>query len=151
MSNEICEVPGHETCPAEIVPILTDSRTVAILGCSSKPDRDSFQIAEYLQNNGYRIIPVNPSSGTILGETIYPDLKSIPENVDVVDVFRHPDSLPDHLEEIIEVKPKVVWLQPGTVNEEVAQRLEETGIRVIRNRCLRTEYMVHLSKLNQNP
>lgn len=97
---------------------------------------------------GYRIIPVNPNIQTIFNQRAYPDLTKLPESIDVVDVFRRVDFLPDHLNEIVPVHPRVVWLQPGTVNERVAGELIQANIKVVKNRCMRVEHMAHGSKSN---
>jgi predicted CoA-binding protein len=145
-----CPLTGHESCHEAVVPILRSARTIAVLGCSDNPDRDSYQVAEYLLKRGYRILPVNPRSHTILGQTVYSDLAKILEPIDVVDVFRNAESLPLHVEEIIRSRPGTVWLQPGTVNERVAEELEVAGIRVVKDRCMKVEHRVHGSELNRD-
>ena len=93
--------------------ILNSSRVVAVVGLSPKPDRPSYNVANYLKGNGYKIIPVNPGVGEILGEVCYPDLSSIPEPVDVVDIFRCSEEVPAIVEETIKIGAKAVWMQEG--------------------------------------
>ena len=150
MEEGACEIQEHLDCPESVIPILNGAKTVAVLGCSGKPDRDSYRVARYLQEQGYRIIPVNPVEEKILGETVYPDLKSVPVPVDVVDVFRSPDHLPSHQEEMLSIRPAVVWMQQGAVHEGVAERLEEAGIRVVKNRCMMAEHKIHSAQIRRD-
>lgn len=116
--------------------ILNSSRTIAVVGLSSKPDRPSYRVASYLKEQGYRIIPVNPAEIEILGETCYPDLSSIPEPIDAVDIFRRPDDVLPVVEEAIKVGAKAVWMQEGVVNEEAAARAEKAGLLVVMDKCM---------------
>ena len=100
--------------------ILNSGRTIAVVGLSSKPDRPSYKVASYLKEQGYRIIPVNPTEKEILGELCYPDLASIPESVDVVDIFRRSEEVLPTVEEAIKIGAKAVWMQEGVMNEEAA-------------------------------
>ena len=104
--------------------ILNSSRVVAVVGLSPKPDRPSHRVARYLKKNGYKIIPVTPKATEILGEVGYPDLSSVPEPVDVVDIFRRSEEVPAIVEEAIKIGAKAVWMQEGVVNEEAAARAE---------------------------
>src|SRR4030042_745500 len=121
--------------------ILTSSRVVAMVGISPKPTRPSCRVASYLKRKGYRIIPVNPGIKQILGETSYPDLLSIPERVDVVDIFRRSEDVPAIVEEAIKIGAKTVWMQEGVINEEAAARAREAGLRVVMNKCMRKEHL----------
>ena len=121
--------------------ILNASRVVAVVGLSPKPGRPSYRVASYLKENGYKIIPVNPGIGEILGETSYPDLSSIPEPVDVVDIFRRPEEVLAIVEEAIEIGAKVVWMQEGVINEEAAARAREAGLLVVMDRCMLKEHL----------
>ena len=112
---------------------LTKSRVIAVVGLSPNPERDSYSVAKYLQEQGYRIIPVNPTADEILGEKSYPDLKSIPEPVDMVNVFRRSDTTPPVVDEAIEIGAKYIWMQDGVEHEEAGKKAEEAGIRVIMN------------------
>jgi len=124
---------------AELRSILGDARTVAVVGLSSRPDRDSYEIAEYLQRKGYRIVPVNPNEGEVLGEKAYPTILEVPPDVriDVVDVFRRAADTPPIAEEAVKVGAKVLWLQDGIANDEARRIAEEAGITVIMGVCIR--------------
>jgi predicted CoA-binding protein len=125
---------------AELRSILGDARTIAVVGLSSNPFRDSFEIAEYLRSKGYRIVPVNPNETEVLGETAYPSLLDVPEDVqiDVVDVFRRAADTPPIAEQAVRVGAKVLWLQDGIVNEDARRIAEEAGLTVIMGVCIRT-------------
>jgi predicted CoA-binding protein len=120
--------------------VLNSSRTVAVVGLSSKPDRPSYRVASYLKEQGYKIIPVNPAEKEILGELCYPDIASIPESVDVVDVFRRSKEVLPIVEEAIKIGAKAVWMQEGVINEEAAARAREAGLVVVMDRCMRKEH-----------
>jgi predicted CoA-binding protein len=120
----------------QIGAILRSSRTIAVVGLSGRRFRPSYGVAEYLQKAGYRIIPVNPGESQILGEKCYPDLESIPEPVDIVDIFRRPEFVPEIVEAAIRIGAKVIWMQEGVVHEEAAKRGEAAGLIVIMDRCL---------------
>lgn len=116
--------------------VLNESKTIAIVGLSDKEERDSNQVAKFLQSRGYRIIPVNPGKKEILGEVSYPDLKSIPEKVDIVDVFRRSDAVPDIARAAIEIGSKVLWLQLGVRHDEAAEEAEKAGLVVLQDICI---------------
>jgi uncharacterized protein len=120
--------------------ILKESHTIAVVGLSSQWFRPSFFAAKYLQEYGYRVIPVNPSYREVLGEKCYPSLLEIPERVDVVDVFRKPEDVPTIVEEAIEIGAKVVWMQIGVIHEGAAQRARDAGLEVVMNRCMKIEH-----------
>jgi len=119
--------------------ILKAYQTVAVVGLSPKSDRPSFKVASYLKEQGYRVIPVNPQAKEILGEICYPDLASIPEPVEVVDIFRSSEQVPAIVEEAIKVGAKAVWMQEGVINEEAAARAKEAGLLVVMDKCMRKE------------
>ncbi len=121
--------------------ILKTYQTVAVVGLSPKSDRPSFRVASYLKEHGYRIIPVNPQAKEILSEICYPDLTSIPEPIEVVDVFRSSEQVPAVVEEAIKVEAKAVWMQEGVINEEAAARAKEAGLLVVMNKCMRKEHL----------
>lgn len=125
---------------AELRSILGEARTIAVVGLSSNPMRDSFEIAEYLQRKGYRIVPVNPNETEVLGERAYPSLLDVPPEVriDVVDVFRRAEHTPEIARQAVQVGAKVLWLQDGIVNEEARRIAEEGGLTVIMGVCIRT-------------
>ena len=116
--------------------ILHTARTIAVIGLSGKRYRPSYGVAEYLKRAGYRIIPVNPEESEVLGEKSYPDLDSIPEPVDVVDIFRRSEFVPEIVEAAIRKGAKVVWMQEGVIHEEAARRAEEAGLAVVMDRCI---------------
>ncbi len=124
---------------AELRSILGDARTIAVVGLSSNPLRDSFEIAEYLQEKGYRIIPVNPNETEVLSEKAYPSLLDVPDDVriDVVDVFRRAAETPSVAEQAVAVGADVLWLQDGIVNEDARRIAEDAGLTVIMGLCIR--------------
>ncbi len=120
--------------------ILKKSKTIAVVGLTPNPERDSHEVAKYLQEVGYRIIPVNPKAEQILGEKSYPDLSSIPEKIDVVDIFRSSENVPPIVDEAIKVGAKTVWMQLGVINEPAAKRAAEAGLDVVMDRCILREH-----------
>ena len=140
-----CEIPEYNPPSEEVKAILENSRTVAVVGISPKAERDSHQVARYLKEQGYRIVPVNPGQKEILGETCYPNLKAIPFPVDMVDVFRRPEAVPPIVDDAIAMGAKVVWMQLGIVHNESAKKARESGLSVIMNKCTKIEHM-HLTE-----
>ena len=134
--------------PQVIVATLRAARTVAIVGLSKDPLRPSNFIGFYLKRHGYTIVPVNPRETEILGEKSYPSLKDIPFPVDVVDVFRRPDAVPDIAREAVAIKAKALWLQFGVINPEGARIAEEGGLAVIMDRCMKVEHARHLGRMH---
>jgi len=128
--------------------ILTENRTIAVVGLSANESRPSFFAAKYLQDHGYNIIPVNPRYESVLGVPCYPDLQSIPEPVDIVDVFQRPEAAPAVAQAAIEIKAKVLWLQLGVVSEEAKALAEEAGLEVVMNKCVKIEYARLFGGLN---
>lgn len=120
--------------------ILTRYRTIAVVGLSADPGRPSQRVARYLQQQGYRIIPVNPREKEILGEKCYPDLCSVPEEIDVVDIFRAPKAVPRVVAQAIYVSAKAVWMQEGVVHEAAAARAGQAGMAVVMDRCMMKEH-----------
>jgi predicted CoA-binding protein len=120
----------------EIRDILRTARTIAVVGLSDRPDRPSHGVAAYLKAHGYRIIPVNPAVREVLGEQAYARLEDVPEEIDVVDVFRRPEHVPEIVDAAIAVGVKVVWLQDGVVHEEAAAKARAAGLRVVMDRCM---------------
>ena len=125
---------------AAIERILKSTKTIAVVGLSGNPMRPSFGVSEYMQDAGYRIIPVNPTEETILGEKVYASLSAIPEPVDCVDVFRKPDAVPEIVDEAIAIGAKSVWLQEGVVHEEAAAKARAAGLDVVMDRCILKEH-----------
>ena len=112
---------------------LRNSNTIAVVGLSDNPARDSHRVSSYMQSQGYRIIPVNPMIEEALGEKSYPDLKSVPEPIDMVDIFRRSELVPPVVDEAIDVAVKYIWMQDGVINPEAAAKAEAAGIPVIMN------------------
>ena len=110
---------------------ISGSRTIAVVGLSPNPERDSYGVARYLQEQGYRIIPVNPMVEEVLGEKSYPDLKSVPEPIDMVDIFRRSEYVPSVVEEAIQVGAKYIWMQDGVINEDAAREALAAGLLVV--------------------
>jgi predicted CoA-binding protein len=123
----------------ELRALLGDARTIAVVGLSSKPDRPSFGVAAYLQEHGYRIIPVNPRETEVLGETAYPSLLELPPSqpVDVVDVFRRAEETPAVARDAVAIGAKVLWLQEGIVSEAAYRVASEAGLEVIMGVCIK--------------
>lgn len=124
----------------EIERIIKDSKNIAVVGLSNKLGRPSLTVASYLTGQGYRIIPVNPTIQEVGGEKCYPDLTSIPERVDIVNIFRRHEDVPPVVEEAIRIGAKAIWMQEGIVNEEAASKAREAGIMVVMDRCMLKEH-----------
>ncbi|HZQ09434.1 MAG TPA: CoA-binding protein [Anaerolineae bacterium] len=120
--------------------ILQESKTIAVVGLSNNPSRPSYEVAQYLQQRGYRIIPVNPNISQVLGEKAYPDLLSVPGPVDIVDIFRRPEYVPAVVQQAIAKNAKVVWMQPGTENYDAADAAEAAGLKAVVGMCLRVQH-----------
>ncbi len=115
-------------------------KNIAVVGISDNPERPSYDVASFLEKHGYNIIPINPTLTEWKGKRCYPDLKSIPEKVDVVDIFRRPEAVPPIVDEAIAIKAKAVWMQLGIVNEEAAAKARAAGIEVVMDKCMKIEY-----------
>jgi len=120
--------------------LLSRARAIAVVGLSSDPMRPSFGVSQYMQRKGYRIIPVNPNESTVLGEKAYRTLSEIPEKVDLVDVFRRPEFVPEIVDEAIRLKVPSVWLQEGVIHNAAAQKARDAGITVVMDRCILKEH-----------
>jgi uncharacterized protein len=138
-------VSDGETSPyapsdATLRSILSQARTIAVVGLSSKPDRDSHGVARYLQHRGYKVVPVNPNETEVLGETAYPSLLDVPTDVaiDIVDVFRKAEETPPVAEQAVSIGARVLWLQEGIVSDEARRIAEEGGLTVVMDLCIRT-------------
>jgi len=124
----------------EIRKLLTSTRTIAVVGLSSDPIRPSFGVSQYMQRRGYRIIPVNPNEQTVLGEKSYRCLAEVPEKIDLVDVFRRPEYVPEIVDEVIRMKIPAVWLQEGVVHQAAAKKGREAGVVVVMDKCILKEH-----------
>jgi len=121
--------------------VLRNSKTIAIVGLSPKPHRPSHQVASYLMEVGYTIIPVNPGQDAILGQTCYPNLRAIPTPVDMVDIFRKPETILPIVEDAIAIDARFIWMQEGIVHEEAAAKAKAAGLLVIMDRCTKIDHM----------
>lgn len=121
--------------------ILSSTKTIASVGLSSNMEKVSYGVGAYLLEQGYQVIPVNPTTDEILGEKTYPDLESVPDNIDVVQVFRRPEDVPPVIDAAIKAGAKVVWMQLGIVNEEAAEAARTAGLQVVMDRCMRAEHI----------
>jgi predicted CoA-binding protein len=120
--------------------LLKRAKTIAVVGLSSSPLRPSHGVAAYLQQQGYRIIPVNPVIESALGEKSYPSLREVPEKIDIVDVFRRPEFVPEIVDQAIELKLPAVWLQEGVIHEAAAEKARQAGVFVVMDRCILKEH-----------
>ena len=134
------ETSPYAPSDATLWSILTQTRTIAVVGLSSKPHRDSYGVARYLQHRGYKVVPVNPNETEVLGETAYPSLLDMPTDVaiDIVDVFRKGEETPPVAEQAVSIGARVLWLQEGIVNDEARRIAEEGGLTVVMDLCIRT-------------
>jgi len=141
-----CEFPTVNEKSDEIRKIFEKVKTIAVIGLSPKPEKDSHQVAKYLQSVGYKIIPVYPKEEKILGEKVYRSLSEIPHGVDMVDMFRKPaiaDTIVDEIAKRNDVK--VLWLQKGIVNNNAAQKAKDLGLKVVQNKCSMVEHRINFS------
>jgi predicted CoA-binding protein len=138
--EEACEMPTYHVLPKDVEEILTSNKTIAIVGLSPKEDRASNRVAKYLQSQGYKIIPVNPQYPEILGLKSYAKISDIPEEIDVVDIFRKSSAVPEIVDDAIKKGVKVVWMQEGIIHNESAKKVLEAGIKVVMNKCMMKEY-----------
>jgi predicted CoA-binding protein len=120
--------------------LLRDAKTIAVVGLSSRRSRPSYGVSEYMQHAGYRIVPVNPGETEVLGEHAYSDLDSVPEKVDIVDIFRRSEFVPDIVDAAIRIGAKAVWMQEGVVHDEAAEKARAAGLTVIMDRCILKEH-----------
>jgi len=133
-------MPLHNATTEEIRRLLSTVRTIAVVGLSDKPERDSYHVAAYLQQHGYRIIPVNPAVATVLGEKSYARLEDVPDEVDVVDIFRRPDAVPEIVTSAIAIGAKAIWMQDGIVHNAAADQARAAGLQVVMNKCILKEH-----------
>jgi len=126
--------------PKAIETILNECRTIAVVGLSSNPMRPSYDVARYMQRQGYRIIPVNPNEVEVLGERAYPSLEKVPEKFDLVDIFRRSEEAGEHVDEAIRLGAKAVWMQDGVIDSEAADRALKAGLLVVMDNCILREH-----------
>jgi predicted CoA-binding protein len=123
-----------------IAELLGRAKTIAVVGLSSRRMRPSYGVSEYMQRMGYRIIPVNPQETEVLGERAWPDLDSVPERIDIVDVFRRSEFVPEIVEAAIRAGAGAVWMQEGVIHEAAAERARAAGLTVVMDRCILKEH-----------
>ena len=124
----------------QIAALLRGAHTIAVAGLSSRISRASNGVSRFLQSAGYRVIPVNPNEAEVLGEKSYARLEDIPEKVDIVDVFRRPEFVPEIVDAAIRIGARAVWMQEGVVHEEAAERARRAGLMVVMDRCILREH-----------
>ena len=124
-----------------ITKLLESARTIAVVGLTDTPTRPSYGVSHYMQSQGYRIIPVNPNITEWMGEKAYPSLLDVPEKIDIVDVFRRPDAVPEVVEQAIHIKAPVIWMQEGVVHQEAAEKARQAGIFVVMDKCILKEHI----------
>ena len=120
--------------------ILENSKTIAVVGCSSNPEKAANRIPKYMKDHGYKIIPINPNSENVLEEKSYKSILDVKESVDVVDIFRPSEDCLEVVKEAIKIKPKVIWMQSGIINDEARKLAEQHGIKVVMDKCLMVEH-----------
>jgi predicted CoA-binding protein len=133
----------------EIVEVLKASRTIAVVGLSSRKFRPSYGVAEYMQSAGYRIIPVNPQESEVLGEKCHARLEDIPEKIDIVDIFRKSEFVPEIVESAIGIGARAIWMQEGVIHEEAAERARQAGLFVIMDSCILKEHAGRMTPRRQ--
>lgn len=134
--DEKCEVPLRNASEPEIEEILKTARRIAVVGHSDDPARDSYRVGRYLAAQGYEVFPVNPNAVSTEKLKFYPDLPSVPGPVDIVDIFRRPEAIPDVVDQAIAIGARVVWMQEGLAHNAAAGRARGAGLRVVMNRCI---------------
>jgi uncharacterized protein len=146
--NTSTNVSVHGSAPAApddpVTRILKTSRTIAVVGLSNRKFRPSYGVADYLKSVGYRIIPVNPLESEVLAEKCYPRLEEIPEKVDIVDIFRRSEFVPDIVDSAIRIAARAIWMQEGVIHHEAAERARHAGLFVIMNACILKEHVRRL-------
>jgi len=135
-----CELPDSNPPSEEIRALLLESKVIAIVGLSDKPDRASNRVAAYLKKQGYKVIPVNPVKKEILGDKCYPTLTDIPEPVDIVDIFRKVDAIPAIVDAAIDISAKAVWMQLGLAHHESAEKARQASLIVVQSKCTKIEH-----------
>jgi len=124
---------------AEITELLKNLKTIAVVGLSNNPMRPSFGVSRFLQRRGYRIIPVNPQETEVLGERAYPSVRDVPDEIDLVDIFRRPARVPEVVDDALAKGVRHIWMQEGVVNYEAAKKAEDAGMSVVMDRCILKE------------
>ena len=126
--------------PDPIAEVLQRAKTIAVVGLSSNPLRPSHGVTAYMQSHGYRIIPVNPNIEECLGEKAYASLRDVPEKIDIVNIFRRPEFVPEIVDEAIRLKVSAIWMQEDVIHEKAAEKARQAGILVVMDRCILKEH-----------
>ncbi len=133
-----------ETEAERIADLLKKSKIIAVVGLTDSPIRPSYGVSSYMQSQGYRIIPVNPRVKDSLGEKAYASLLEVPEKIDIVNIFRRPDAVPEVVDQAIQLKVPAIWMQEGVIHEAAAQKAREAGIFVVMDRCILKDHARYL-------
>ncbi len=124
----------------QITELLKTAKTIAVVGLTDTPLRPSYGVSHYMQSQGFRIIPVNPNISQWEGEKAYPSLLDVPEKIDIVNVFRRPDAVPEVVEQAIQIRAPAIWMQEGVIHEQAAEKARRAGIFVVMDRCILKEH-----------
>lgn len=151
MFDTTCEIPEYDPPAEKVKAMLKTWQTIAVVGLSPKPERDSHQVAEYLKAHGYTIVPVNPGQKEILGEKCYRDLQAIPFSIDIVNIFRRHEHVPPVVNDAIRIGAKAVWMQLGIVHNGAALKARDAGLEVVMNKCIKIEHMKMINRLGNTP
>lgn len=141
-------VPERYQDPLEIQRVLNTARTIAVVGLSNNELRASYFVGYYLKRHGYRVVPVNPRATEILGETSYASLLDVPEKVDIVNVFRAPDALPEIAEQTVRIGAGALWCQFGVINADGGRIAEDGGATVVMDRCIKVEHARYIGRMH---
>ncbi len=136
-----CEFPESNATTEEIRKLLQNARTIAVVGASSNPDKDSHKVTAYLKDHGFEVFPINPGCTELLGMPCYKDLQSVPKHIDIVDIFRRPDALAEVVDKAIDAGADSVWMQLGLANNAAADKARAAGLEVVMNKCIKIEHM----------
>lgn len=139
--------------PDQVKTILLETKTIAVVGISSRPGRPAHDVPKYLQEHGYRIIPVNPKASEILGERVYPSLKAIPPEIkiDTVQLFLHYEHIAEAVQDAIAIGARVVWMQEGVRNDDAAEAAQAAGLTVVQDRCMRAAHRFFFAEPKKSP
>ena len=146
MSVKFCQSFREKYVPESdpIADLLRSSHTIAVVGLSDNPMRPSHGVSAYMQSHGYRIIPVNPQADEVLGEKSYSSLLDVPETIDIVDIFRRSEFVPEIVDQAIQLKPRAIWMQEGVVHQAAAEKARKAGLFVIMDSCILKEHRARL-------
>lgn len=139
--STLCFIHDSEPRDEEVALLLKKARTIAIVGLSDTPTRDSHSVALYMMEKEYKIIPVNPKCSEILGKKSYSNLLSIPDKVDIVDIFRKIEFIPEIVDEAIQINAGAIWMQLDLHHEQAARKARDAGLTVIQSKCIKIEHM----------